>query len=178
MPHLVFLLIAGGARLRWPGRCSERNSARPPRARAPAGEADAPPANAEASWDDLTPVDTLGLEVGYRLIALVDKARQGDLLGRIKGVRKKFAQDVGFLPPPVHIRDNLELKPSIYRVTLRGAVVGEGEAFPGQLLAINPGGATQQLPGTEDHRPGLRPAGGVDRGAPPRDGPDGRIYGR
>jgi flagellar biosynthesis protein FlhA len=70
------------------------------------------------------------------------------LLARIKGVRKKFAQDVGFLPPPVHIRDNLvELKPSMYRVMLRGAVVGEGEAFPGQWLAINPGGATQQLPG-------------------------------
>jgi flagellar biosynthesis protein FlhA len=112
------------------------------------------------------PVDTLGLEVGYRLIALVDKARQGDLLGRIKGVRKKFAQDVGFLPPPVHIRDNLELKPSVYRVTLRGAVVGEGEAFPGQWLAINPGGATQPAARHQDHRPGLRPARGVDRGAP------------
>jgi len=68
-------------------------------------------------------------------------------------VRKKFAQDVGFLPPSVHIRDNLELKPSVYRVTLRGAVVGEGEAFPGQLLAINPGGATQQLPGTKTTDP-------------------------
>ena len=67
-------------------------------------------ANVEATWDDLRPVDTLGLEVGYRLIALVDKDRQGDLLARIKGVRRKFAQDVGFLPPPVHIRDNLELK--------------------------------------------------------------------
>ena len=89
-----------------------------------------------------------GLEVGYRLIALVDKARQGDLLSRIKGVRKKFAQEVGFLPPAVHIRDNLELKPSAYRVLLRGAVVGEGEAFPGMLLAINPGGATVKLPGT------------------------------
>ncbi|MBA4176814.1 MAG: flagellar biosynthesis protein FlhA, partial [Leptothrix sp. (in: Bacteria)] len=84
----------------------------------------------------------------------VDKARQGDLLTRIKGVRKKFAQDVGFLPPPVHIRDNLvELKPSMYRVTLRGAMVGEGEAMPGQLLAINPGGATQQLPGTKTNDP-------------------------
>jgi flagellar biosynthesis protein FlhA len=84
--------------------------------------------------------------VGLRLIALVDKARVaaggGDLLGRIKGVRKKFAQDVGFLPPPVHIRDNLELKPSAYRLTLRGAIVGEGEAFPGMWLAINPGGAS------------------------------------
>ena len=93
------------------------------------------------------PVDTLGLEVGFRLIALVDKARQGDLLARIKGVRKKFAQEVGFLPPPVHIRDNLDLKPSMYRLTLRGALVGEGEAFPGMLLAINPGGATTQLIG-------------------------------
>ena len=107
----------------------------------PVRPAEAAQANPEATWDDLQPVDTLGLEVGYRLIALVDKARQGDLLARIKGVRKKFAQDVGFLPPPVHIRDNLELKPSAYRITLRGAVVGEGEAFPGMLLAINPGGS-------------------------------------
>ena len=92
--------------------------------------------------------------MGYRLIALVDKARQGDLLARIKGVRKKFAQDVGFLPPPVHIRDNLvELKPGAYRVTLRGASVGEGEAHPGQWLAINPGGATQMLPGIKTTDP-------------------------
>ncbi|MDE2398756.1 MAG: flagellar biosynthesis protein FlhA, partial [Burkholderiales bacterium] len=148
MPHLVFLLIAGSlSALAWQlmkhhrkvAAEAEQNSAR----RA------VPPPDAEASWDDLAPVDTLGLEVGYRLIVLVDKARQGDLLTRIKGVRKKFAQDVGFLPPPVHIRDNLELKPSTYRVTLRGAVVGEGEAMPGLSLAINPGGATQQLPGTQ-----------------------------
>jgi flagellar biosynthesis protein FlhA len=106
-------------------------------------------ANPEATWDDLIPVDTLGLEVGYRLISLVDAQRGGDLLARIKGVRKKFAQDVGFLPPPVHIRDNLDLKPSSYRVALRGAFVGEGEAFPGMYLAINPGGATQALIGTK-----------------------------
>ena len=110
-------------------------------------------ADGEASWDDLQPVDQLGLELGYRLITLVDKARQGDLLQRIKGVRRKFAQDVGFLPPPVHIRDNLELKPSMYRLTLRGAVVGEGEAFPGMLLAINPGGATTNLIGTKTTDP-------------------------
>jgi flagellar biosynthesis protein FlhA len=130
-------------------------AAQPGAARAPG---DAPVASTEATWDDLTPVDTLGLEVGYRLIALVDKARQqrGDLLGRIKGVRKKFAQDVGFLPPPVHIRDNLELKPSLYRVTLRGAVVGEGEAFPGQFLAINPGGAT--ISSCPAPRPSTRPS--------------------
>jgi flagellar biosynthesis protein FlhA len=110
----------------------------------------APPTNpdGEASWDDLQPVDQLGLELGYRLIALVDKARQGDLLNRIKGVRRKFAQEVGFLPPPVHVRDNLELKPSAYRITLRGVIVGEGEAFPGMYLAINPGGITTPLIGT------------------------------
>ncbi|BAL95052.1 flagellar biosynthesis protein FlhA [Rubrivivax gelatinosus IL144] len=151
MPHFVFLLIGGGlALLSWQlQRKKKRAAAVPERKEA----TDPAQANAEASWDDLTPVDTLGLEVGYRLIQLVDKARQGDLLARIKGVRKKFAQDVGFLPPPVHIRDNLELKPSVYRVTLRGAVVGEGEAFPGQLLAINPGGAQQQLPGTKTTDP-------------------------
>jgi flagellar biosynthesis protein FlhA len=152
MPHLVFLIVAAGlGGLAWQlSRQRRRAAAQPERSTG----ADVLPANAEASWDDLTPVDTLGLEVGYRLIALVDKARQGDLLTRIKGVRKKFAQDVGFLPPPVHIRDNLvELKPNQYRVTLRGAVVGEAEAMPGMLLAINPGGATQQLPGSRTTDP-------------------------
>ncbi|MBC7988020.1 MAG: flagellar biosynthesis protein FlhA, partial [Luteimonas sp.] len=145
MPNIVFLSLAGGFGYAawWMNRRDKRAAEIPPPRPAEAAQA-----NPEATWDDLMPVDTLGLEVGYRLIALVDKARQGDLLGRIKGVRKKFAQDVGFLPPPVHIRDNLELKPSAYRLTLRGAVVGEGEAYPGMLLAINPGGATTQLIGT------------------------------
>ena len=156
MPHLVFLIVASGlALLSWQLIRKRKQAALQPER---AVGAEVTPANAEASWDDLTPVDTLGLEVGYRLIALVDKARQGDLLARIKGVRKKFAQDVGFLPPPVHIRDNLgELKPSAYRVTLRGAVVGEGEAMPGMQLAINPGGVSasvqQQLPGTRTQDP-------------------------
>jgi flagellar biosynthesis protein FlhA len=149
MPHLVFLMIASG--LGYAAWSMVKRAERIKDAPRP------PPApvepNAEASWDDLQPVDTLGLEVGYRLIQLVDKARSGDLLTRIKGVRKKFAQDVGFLPPPVHIRDNLELKPSAYRLTLRGAVVGEGEAYPGMLLAINPGGATTQLIGTKTTDP-------------------------
>jgi flagellar biosynthesis protein FlhA len=146
MPHLVFIVIA--AAIGWLAFwLQQREKQRIAQQQAMTARP-APPASAEASWDDLQPVDTLGLEVGYRLIALVDKERQGDLLARIKGVRKKFAQDVGFLPPPVHIRDNLELKPSVYRITLRGAVVGEAEAFPGMWLAINPGGATLQLPGT------------------------------
>ena len=144
MPHIVFLLIAAG--LAWAAHWMRRRKQLA--ARMPEATELVPEANVEATWDDLRPVDTLGLEVGYRLIALVDKERQGDLLARIKGVRRKFAQEVGFLPPPVHIRDNLELKPSAYRLTLRGAIVGEGEAFPGLLLAINPGGATHQLLGT------------------------------
>ena len=156
MPHLVFGLVGAAlALLAW--QLHKRRGAEGQRPEPASGEV-LPAANPEASWDDLTPVDTLGLEVGYRLIALVDKTRQGDLLARIKGVRKKFAQDVGFLPPPVHIRDNLvELKPGNYRVTLRGAVVGEGEAMPGLFLAINPGGVKpsvqQQLPGIKTTDP-------------------------
>ena len=150
MPHMVFILIASGL-----GYAAYwmRERDRIAREAPPPSAALTPEPNAEASWDDLLPIDTLGLEVGYRLISLVDKAREGDLLARIKGVRRKFAQDVGFLPPPVHIRDNLELKPSMYRLTLRGAVVGEGEAFPGMWLAINPGGASTQLIGTRTTDP-------------------------
>jgi flagellar biosynthesis protein FlhA len=150
MPHVVFLIIASalGYSSYWMRERDRRVKNAPVKSKAPVAEA-----NAEASWDDLLPIDTLGLEVGYRLISLVDKARDGDLLVRIKGVRRKFAQDVGFLPPPVHIRDNLELKPSMYRLTLRGAVVGEGEAFPGMWLAINPGGANTNLIGTRTTDP-------------------------
>ena len=155
MPHLVFWVV--GAALGWLAWMLLRKArARAAEAALAPAPSEAPVAGAEASWDDLTPVDTLGLEVGLRLIALVDTARStgaADLIGRIKGVRKKFAQDVGFLPPPVHIRDNLELKPSVYQITLRGAVVGQGEAYPGQFLAINPGGATIQLPGTKTSDP-------------------------
>jgi flagellar biosynthesis protein FlhA len=160
MPNLVFLLLASGFGYAawWMARRDKRAAEAVPQRPAEVAQA-----NPEATWDDLMPVDTLGLEVGYRLIALVDKARQGDLLGRIKGVRKKFAQEVGFLPPAVHIRDNLELKPSMYRLTLRGAVVGEGEAFPGMHLAINPGHATLLLQGaaTTDPAFGL-PATWID----------------
>jgi flagellar biosynthesis protein FlhA len=143
MPHLVFLSIAAVlGYIAWV--LAHKVVAPEPEV---AGDV-APVNDGEASWDDLQPVDQLGLELGYRLIALVDKTRQGDLLNRIKGVRKKFAQEVGFLPPAVHVRDNLELKPSGYRITLRGVIVGEGDAFPGMFLAINPGGITTPLIGT------------------------------
>lgn len=142
MPHIVFI---GVALLLGYGAWAMAHKPAPVEA-APAAPVAA--ADGEASWDDLQPVDQLGLELGYRLITLVDKNRQGDLLTRIKGVRRKFAQEVGFLPPPVHVRDNLELKPSGYRITLRGVIVGEGEAFPGMFLAINPGGISTPLIGT------------------------------
>lgn len=150
MPHTVFLLMGCafgyGA---WLAMRAKNKPKETPEQVAAAQEAlAAPQQETEATWDDLQPVDLLGLELGYRLIALVDKKRQGDLLTRIKGVRRKFAQEVGFLPPAVHVRDNLELKPSAYRITLRGVMVGEGEAFPGMYLAINPGGITTPLIGT------------------------------
>jgi len=119
----------------------------------------------EASWDDVTPVDTVGLEVGYRLIPLVDKLQGGDLLKRIKGLRKKFANEIGFLAPTVHIRDNLELKPSGYRITLKGVEIATGESNYGQYLAIDPGMVTGPLAGqiTTDPAFGL-PAVWIDAG--------------
>ena len=160
MPHIVFLVI--GTAFGYGAWTLYQ------RQQAPA-EPEAPPAppttDGEATWDDLQPIDLLGLELGYRLISLVDKNRQGDLLTRIKGVRRKFAQEVGFLPPAVHVRDNLELKPSAYRITLRGVVVGEGEAFPGMFLAINPGGITTPLIGTPTTDPAFGlPAHWIDAG--------------
>ncbi|WP_160083264.1 flagellar biosynthesis protein FlhA [Pseudomonas sp. 8AS] len=93
----------------------------------------------ELGWDDVTPVDMVGLEVGYRLIPLVDRAQGGQLLARIKGVRKKLSQEMGFLMPSVHIRDNLDLLPNAYRLTLMGVSVAEAEVYPERELAINPG---------------------------------------
>ena len=143
MPHVVFLSMAAVL-----GYGAWSLAHRPPPPEPAPEEIKGPAPDGEATWDDLQPVDLLGLELGYRLIALVDKNRQGDLLNRIKGVRRKFAQDVGFLPPAVHVRDNLELKPSAYRISLRGVIEGEGEAFPGMFLAINPGGISTPLIGT------------------------------
>ena len=93
----------------------------------------------ELGWDDVQQVDVIGLEVGYRLIPLVDQSQGGELLNRIKGVRKKLSQELGFLVPPVHIRDNLELDPNAYRITMMGVSSGEGELKHGDELAINPG---------------------------------------
>lgn len=144
MPHLAFILLAailgGGA---YVITQQARKKIEEPK---PVVTMEVPEME-EATWQDIVPVDTLGLEVGYRLIPLVDKGQGGELLRRIKGIRKKFAQEVGFLAPPVHIRDNLELKPSAYRITLKGVEVGTGEAHTGQYLAINPGMATGTLPG-------------------------------
>lgn len=111
------------------------------------------PENEEVSWKDLSPVKTLGLEVGYRLITLVDSTQGGELLRRIKGVRRKFAQEVGFLPPAVHIQDNLDLKPTSYRITLKGVEIGSGESHPGQHMAINPGMVSGELPGIKVNDP-------------------------
>ena len=147
MPNIAFLLIAGG--LVWLGRRVMQKAAITT-ASAVAAPAPAPVAteSQEASWDDVALVDPLGLEVGYRLISLVDMAQNGELLGRIKSIRKKFAQDIGFLAPVVHIRDNLEIKPNAYLVKLKGVEIGRGEATPGQWMAINPGQVSATLPGT------------------------------
>ena len=152
MPNLAFLIIAGG--LIWLGRRVMQRSA----SGADVAAAAPPPApvaaeSQEASWDDVALVDPLGLEVGYRLISLVDMAQNGELLGRIKSIRKKFAQDVGFLVPVVHIRDNLEIKPNAYVVKLKGVEIGRGEASPGQWMAINPGQVSATLPGTQTTDP-------------------------
>jgi len=152
MPNLAFLIIAGG--LIWFGRRVMQRNANG----ANVAAAEPPPAPVaaepqEASWDDVSLVDPLGLEVGYRLISLVDSAQNGELLGRIKSIRKKFAQDIGFLVPVVHIRDNLEIKPNAYVVKLKGVQIGHGETSPGQWMAINPGQVSATLPGTQTKDP-------------------------
>ncbi len=107
----------------------------------------------EVGWEDVQSVDVIGLEVGYRLIPLVDRGQDGELLRRIRGIRKKFALDMGFLVPPVHIRDNLELKPNVYRIVLKGVEIGQGEGYVNQYLAINPGRVTGELPGIKTQDP-------------------------
>jgi len=154
MPNIIFLLLAGGlfglARLVMK---RQRMAAEDEREARPLQALQQPPESMDASWADVMPVDVLGLEVGYRLIPMVDKSQDGELLKRIRGLRKKFAQDIGFLTSPVHIRDNLELKPNAYKITLKGVEIGLGEAYPGQFMAINPGRVSGVLPGNQTKDP-------------------------
>ncbi len=153
MPNVAFLAMAAvcgaGAYL-----VSQRAEVAPEPA-APAAEPAAlpPPESRELSWDDVQPVDLIGLEVGYRLVPLVDKGQGGELLARIKGARRKLSQDLGFLVQSVHIRDNLELGPNDYRISLGGVTVGEGVAYPDRELAINPGRVFGKVQGLETRDP-------------------------
>ncbi|MDD1013174.1 flagellar biosynthesis protein FlhA [Pseudomonas rubra] len=145
MPHFAFLSLglvaAGGAYLVW----RKQNQVKVKALAEVQRQQDLLPSpqrameTKELGWDDVTPIDMIGLEVGYRLIPLVDRNQGGQLLARIKGVRKKLSQDLGFLMPTVHIRDNLDLAPSAYRLTLMGVILAEAEIYPDRELAINPG---------------------------------------
>jgi flagellar biosynthesis protein FlhA len=138
MPNVAFLTMAvmcgGGAW--WLQQRALAAAAAPAPDVAPAAPA---PETQELSWDDVPPVDPVSLEVGYRLVPLVDRTQGGDLLARIRGVRRKLSQDLGFLVQAVHIRDNLELGANAYRIQLAGVPVGEGVVYPERELAINPG---------------------------------------
>jgi flagellar biosynthesis protein FlhA len=163
MPHFAFLLIA--AAVAGLAYWIEQRARAPQPVEAPLPEVK-PPEPQEVSWQDVVPIDALGLEVGYRLIPLVDRAQDGELLRRIRGLRKKFASDMGFLVPAVHIRDNLELRPNAYRITLKGVEACSGEVFPGMYMAINPGRVLGPLQGqtTRDPAFGL-PAVWIEAGA-------------
>ncbi|WP_122679409.1 flagellar biosynthesis protein FlhA [Pseudomonas viridiflava] len=145
MPHFAFiglgLVAAGGAYILW----KKENQVKFEALAEVQRQQDLLPSptrvqdSKELGWDDVTPIDIIGLEVGYRLIPLVDRNQGGQLLARIKGVRKKLSQELGFLMPTVHIRDNLDLAPSAYRLTLMGVILAEAEIYPDRELAINPG---------------------------------------
>ncbi len=153
MPHLVFLGLAFFAGiLAWrifQRKKVQRDADKIPEAALPTE----PLSSVEVGWDDVTPVDVLGLEVGYRLIPLVDRAQSGELLSRIKGVRKKLSQDLGFLIPSVHIRDNLDLLPNTYRLTLMGVALAEAEIYPDKWLAIDPGEVFGKVEGISTQDP-------------------------
>lgn len=158
MPHFAFLTLAAiaGAGAYFIDK-KQKQKAKEPKVPVVADSSNAPSVR-ELSWDDVQLIDIIGLEVGYRLIPLVDRDQGGELLERVKGVRKKLSQDFGFLIPPVHIRDNLELTPNSYRITLMGVAVGEAEIRPDQELAINPG----QVYGMIDGEPTIDPAFGLE----------------
>lgn len=148
MPNVPFLSLAailagiGYTTARSRAATADEESALEAQAVEPAEEE-----SKELSWDDVQPVDVVGLEVGYRLIPLVDRNQGGELMSRIKGVRKKLTQELGFLIPVVHIRDNLELSPNVYRVLLNGVIAGEAEIYPDRDIAINPGQVFGELEG-------------------------------
>lgn len=165
MPSMAFLLLsalAGGvAWLRYRRVAEEADKARESAERKQAPVEEQP---RELGWEDVTQVDPVGLEVGYRLVPLVDSRQGGELLNRIKGVRKKLSQTLGFLIPPVHIRDNLELSPTYYRITVFGVPVAEGEAHPDRDLAIDPGGVNGRVQGMETRDPAFgMPAVWIER---------------
>jgi flagellar biosynthesis protein FlhA len=165
MPNLAFLTMAAASGAGAYVIATRRRRGQTPTLAAPV-EAAVPASEVrELSWDDVEQVDLIGLEVGYRLIPLVDKNQGGELMARIKGVRKKLSEDLGFLVQPVHIRDNLELAPSAYRITILGAPVGEAEVQVGNDLAINSGSVAGPIPGTATRDPafGLE-AIWIDRG--------------
>ncbi|CAK0760261.1 flagellar biosynthesis protein FlhA [Gammaproteobacteria bacterium] len=158
MPNVAFLTLAlfAGLGTWWLSRKGTTVTAAKTQQAEAAAAAAAPPAPQEQrdlSWDDVVQVDLIGLEVGYRLIPLVDKTQGGQLMKRIKGVRKKLSQDLGFLIPPVHIRDNLDLSPGTYRITLLGVTEGEADIYPERDMAINPGKVYGHLPGIETKDP-------------------------
>jgi flagellar biosynthesis protein FlhA len=152
MPNFVFLAMAAlcGAGAYF---LSKRPVPSAAVAIVPAAAQAIPSEQKELSWDDVEAVDLIGLEVGYRLIPLVDRNQGGELMGRIKGVRKKLSEELGFLVQAVHIRDNLELGPNSYRITILGAPVGESEVFPDRELAINPGQVTGTMTGSATKDP-------------------------
>jgi flagellar biosynthesis protein FlhA len=161
MPHFSFLSLAaclGGLAYFLEFRKKQKPKQGAKNATKTPAEGSAPAEVRDLSWDDVAPVDMLGLEVGYRLIPLVDKTQGGELLARIKGVRRKLSQDLGFLVPSVHIRDNLDLMPNAYRVTLMGVSLAEAEVHPDKDLAIDPG----QVFGSIDGIAGKDPSFGLD----------------
>ncbi len=160
MPHVAFLslgiLCAGIAW--WLLQREKRLAAQPKEDGALEGELETPHEQRDLSWDDVMPVDVIGLEVGYQLIPLVDRNQGGELLTRIKGVRKKLSQELGFLVPAVHIRDNLDLAPNQYRITLMGVSTGEAQIYHDKEMAINPG----QVFGSINGVPTRDPAFGLE----------------
>lgn len=155
MPHLAFLSLGGvaAAGAWWLLRREKQLAAKAAKGELMPANAEQPHEQKDLSWDDVMPVDIIGLEVGYQLIPLVDRNQGGELLNRIKGVRKKLSQELGFLVPAVHIRDNLDLAPNQYRITLMGVSTGEANVYHDKEMAINPGQVFGQIQGIATRDP-------------------------